>query len=175
MAATIKTHHNVGGLPKDMKFKLIEPLRDLFKDEVRALGRVLGIPEEFLMRHPFPGPGLAVRILGEITPERIRILQLADEIFISELKSEGLYSKIWQAFAVFLPVRSVGVQGDGRTHDHVIALRAVTSTDGMTADWFEFPAEFLRRVSARICNEVRGVNRVVYDISSKPPATIEWE
>jgi GMP synthase (glutamine-hydrolysing) len=147
MAATIKTHHNVGGLPKDMKFKLIEPLRDLFKDEVRALGRVLGIPEEFLMRHPFPGPGLAVRILGEITPERIRILQLADEIFISELKSEGLYSKIWQAFAVFLPVRSVGVQGDGRTYGHPIVLRPVSSEDAMTADWTRVPYDVLEAIS----------------------------
>lgn len=174
-SATIKSHHNVGGLPKDMKFKLIEPLRELFKDEVRALGRELGVPQEFLKRHPFPGPGLGVRIVGEVTKERADILRLADEIFIEELKAEGLYDQVWQAMGVFLPIRSVGVQGDGRTHDHCIALRAVSSTDGMTADWFHFDSKFLARVSSRICNEVRGVNRVVYDISSKPPATIEWE
>jgi len=171
----IKSHHNVGGLPKDLRFQLIEPLRDLFKDEVRTLGRELGIPAEFLERHPFPGPGLAVRIIGEITRANVSILQQADEIFIQELRAEGLYNKVWQAFAVFLPVRSVGVQGDGRTHDHVVALRAVSSTDGMTADWVDFEHRFLSRVSSRICNEVRGVNRVVYDVSSKPPATIEWE
>ena len=171
----IKSHHNVGGLPKDLRFQLIEPLRDLFKDEVRKLGRELQIPAPFLDRHPFPGPGLAVRIIGDITRENIRILQQADEVFIEELRREGLYNSIWQAFAVFLPIRSVGVQGDGRTHDHVIALRAVTSSDGMTADWADFEHRFLARVSSRICNEVRGVNRVVYDISSKPPATIEWE
>jgi GMP synthase (glutamine-hydrolysing) len=165
----------VGGLPKDLRFQLIEPLRDLFKDEVRRLGRELGIPSEFLDRHPFPGPGLAVRIIGDITRENTCILQLADEIFIEELRREGLYNQVWQAFAVFLPVRSVGVQGDGRTHDHVVALRAVSSSDGMTADWVHFEHRFLARVSSRICNEVRGVNRVVYDISSKPPATIEWE
>jgi GMP synthase (glutamine-hydrolysing) len=174
-SAKIKSHHNVGGLPADLRFKLIEPLRDLFKDEVRALGRELGVPAEFLERHPFPGPGLAVRIIGDIHRENIQILQQADEVFIQELKREGLYSKVWQAFAVFLPVRSVGVQGDGRTHDYVVALRAVSSSDGMTADWFPFEHRFLSRVSGRICNEVRGVNRVVYDISSKPPATIEWE
>jgi GMP synthase (glutamine-hydrolysing) len=172
---TIKSHHNVGGLPKDMKFKLIEPLRDLFKDEVRELGKRLEVPTDFLQRHPFPGPGLAVRIIGDITPERVAILQQVDEIFIQSIKEAGLYGEIWQAFAVFLPVRSVGVQGDGRTHDHVVALRAVTSSDGMTADWYPFDAKFLGAVSARICNEVRGVGRVVYDISSKPPATIEWE
>jgi GMP synthase (glutamine-hydrolysing) len=172
---TIKSHHNVGGLPKDMKFKLIEPLRELFKDEVRALGAKLGVPELFLKRHPFPGPGLAVRIIGEITRENLKILQHVDEIFIQCIREYGLYDKIWQAFAVFLPVRSVGVQGDGRTHDHVVALRAVTSSDGMTADWYAFESQFLRHVSSRICNEVRGVNRVTYDISSKPPATIEWE
>jgi GMP synthase (glutamine-hydrolysing) len=171
----IKSHHNVGGLPKELRFQLIEPLRDLFKDEVRKLGRELGVPSEFLDRHPFPGPGLAVRIIGDITRENIRILQMADEIFIEELRREGLYNQVWQAFAVFLPVRSVGVQGDGRTHDHVVALRAVSSSDGMTADWVSFDHRFLARVSSRICNEVRGVNRVVYDISSKPPATIEWE
>jgi GMP synthase (glutamine-hydrolysing) len=174
-ATTIKTHHNVGGLPKNLRFQLIEPLRDLFKDEVRELGRTLKIPENFLMRHPFPGPGLAVRIIGEITPERLDMLRKADEIYISSIRESDLYSKIWQAFAVFLPIKSVGVQGDGRTHDHVIALRAVTSTDGMTADWYPFEAQFLAKVSNRICNEVKGVNRVVYDISSKPPATIEWE
>lgn len=174
-STTIKSHHNVGGLPKDLRFSLIEPLRDLFKDEVRELGRVLGVPEVFLKRHPFPGPGLAVRIIGDITPERIKVLQEVDEIFIQSLHEEGIYDQIWQAFAVFLPIKSVGVQGDGRTHDHVVALRAVTSRDGMTADWFHFDPNFLARVSSRICNQVRGVNRVVYDISSKPPATIEWE
>lgn len=174
-AHTIKSHHNVGGLPKDMKFKLLEPFRDLFKDEVREIGRKLGVPEAFISRHPFPGPGLGVRIVGEVTKERCEILRKADEIFISMLQAEGLYEKIWQAMGVFLPIRSVGVQGDGRTHDYCIALRAVTSVDGMTADWFHFDTRFLARVSSRICNEVRGVNRVVYDISSKPPATIEWE
>ncbi|MBN22252.1 MAG: glutamine-hydrolyzing GMP synthase [Bdellovibrionaceae bacterium] len=174
-AVTIKSHHNVGGLPKDFKFKLIEPLRDLFKDEVRLLGKELSVPESFLERHPFPGPGLAVRIMGEITADRIKVLQKADEIFIKSLHEYGLYSKIWQAFAVFLPVRSVGVQGDGRTHDHVVALRAVTSHDGMTADWYPFESSFLADVSNRICNQVNGVGRVVYDVSSKPPATIEWE
>ncbi len=174
-SATIKSHHNVGGLPRDLRFKLIEPLRELFKDEVRAMGRELGVPPMFLNRHPFPGPGLAVRIIGDITRERVEILQNVDEIFIDELRTSGLYDQVWQAFAVFLPIKSVGVQGDGRTHDHVVALRAVTSSDGMTANWFHFPGEFLARVSSRICNEVRGVNRVVYDISSKPPATIEWE
>jgi GMP synthase (glutamine-hydrolysing) len=174
-SATIKSHHNVGGLPKDLKFKLIEPLRQLFKDEVRELGRKMNVPEEFLKRHPFPGPGLAVRIIGEVTPENIKTLQHVDEIFIQSLHDGGLYGKIWQAFAVFLPIKSVGVQGDGRTHDNVVAHRAVTSSDGMTADWYPFEPKFLAQVSSRICNEVRGVNRVVYDISSKPPATIEWE
>jgi GMP synthase (glutamine-hydrolysing) len=174
-SATIKSHHNVGGLPKDLKFTLIEPLRDLFKDEVRQLGRVMGVPHEFLSRHPFPGPGLAVRILGEVTREAIHILQQADEVYIQAIRDAGIYDRIWQAFAVFLPIKSVGVQGDGRTHDHVVALRAVTSSDGMTADWYPFDMRFLAQVSNRICNEVRGVNRVVYDISSKPPATIEWE
>jgi len=174
-SVTIKSHHNVGGLPKDMRFKLIEPLRDLFKDEVRELGRNLKVPEDFVKRHPFPGPGLAVRVMGEITTENLRILREVDEIFISELRASGLYDQIWQAFAVFLPVRSVGVAGDGRTHDYVVALRAVNSSDGMTADWFHFDSKFLAKVSAKICNQVRGVNRVVYDISSKPPATIEWE
>jgi GMP synthase (glutamine-hydrolysing) len=174
-STTIKSHHNVGGLPEKMNFKLIEPLRDLFKDEVRALGRVLNIPVEFLGRHPFPGPGLAVRVIGEITPEALEILRKADDIFIRNLKSSGFYDLIWQAFAVFLPIKTVGVQGDGRTHDHVIALRAVTSQDGMTADWVPLDPAFLARVSNQICNEVKGVNRIVYDISSKPPATIEWE
>ncbi len=174
-SATIKSHHNVGGLPKDLRFQLIEPLRDLFKDEVRALGRKLDVQNDFLERHPFPGPGLGVRVIGDIRPEYLEILKQADHIFIEEIRKEGLYSKIWQAFVVFLPIKSVGVQGDGRTHDHVVALRAVTSSDGMTADWYPFDGPFLARVSRRICNEVRGVNRVVYDVSSKPPATIEWE
>jgi GMP synthase (glutamine-hydrolysing) len=175
LSHTIKTHHNVGGLPKDLNFSLIEPFRDLFKDEVREIGKSLGVPESFIKRHPFPGPGLGVRILGDLTREKIKILQHADEIFISMLQKEGLYDKIWQAMAVLLPVYTVGVQGDGRTHAQVIALRAVTSTDGMTADFYPFNLEFLGRVSTRICNEVRGVNRVVYDVTSKPPATIEWE
>ena len=174
-SSTIKSHHNVGGLPEKMKMKLIEPLRDLFKDEVRELGKCLGVPENFLKRHPFPGPGLAVRVIGDITRERLDILRQVDEIFIDSIRGAGLYDKIWQAFAVFLPIKSVGVQGDGRTHDHVVALRAVTSSDGMTADWFHFDSKFLADVSSKICNQVRGVNRVVYDISSKPPATIEWE
>ncbi|NTU68326.1 MAG: glutamine-hydrolyzing GMP synthase [Chlorobiaceae bacterium] len=172
---TIKSHHNVGGLPKRMKLKLIEPLRELFKDEVRAVGRELGIAEDILMRHPFPGPGLAVRVLGSLTRERLDVLRDADEIYIEELKSTGLYQKVWQAFSVLLPVQSVGVMGDKRTYENVLALRAVESTDGMTADWAHLPHEFLGRVSNRIINEVRGVNRVAYDISSKPPATIEWE
>jgi GMP synthase (glutamine-hydrolysing) len=175
LSHTIKSHHNVGGLPANLRFKLIEPLRDLFKDEVREMGRVLGVPDEFLKRHPFPGPGLAVRMIGEITREQLEILKHADEIFIESIREFGLYDVIWQAFAVFLPIRTVGVQGDGRTHDHVVALRAVTSSDGMTADWYPFDPKFLAHVSSRICNEVRGVNRVVYDVSSKPPATIEWE
>ena len=174
-SVTIKSHHNVGGLPERMKLKLVEPLRELFKDEVRALGRELGLPEAFVKRHPFPGPGLAIRIPGEITPEKLAILRKADTIYLEEIRNAGLYDAIWQAFAVLLPVRSVGVMGDGRTYDHVLALRAVTSTDGMTADWYHFPYEFLARVSSRIVNEVRGVNRVVYDITSKPPGTIEWE
>jgi GMP synthase (glutamine-hydrolysing) len=174
-SATIKTHHNVGGLKPDMKFRLIEPLRELFKDEVRNVGRELGLPEEMVGRHPFPGPGLAIRVLGEVTPYAVDILRRADAIYLEEIRAAGLYQEIWQAFAVFLPVRSVGVMGDGRTYEHVIALRAVTSTDGMTADWFAFPHEVLGRISNRIINEVDGVNRVVYDISSKPPATIEWE
>lgn len=174
-SATIKTHHNVGGLPKKMKLKLIEPLRELFKDEVRRLGREAGLPEEILKRHPFPGPGLAVRVLGEVTAERLQMLQGADWIYIEEIKKNNLYDKIWQAFSVLLPVKSVGVMGDERTYENVIALRAVTSQDGMTADWARIPEEVLAQISNRIINEVKGVNRVVYDISSKPPATIEWE
>ena len=174
-SATIKTHHNVGGLPADMQFQLIEPLRELFKDEVRNVGRELGLPEEMVGRHPFPGPGLAIRILGEVNEHALDILRKSDAIYLEEIRAAGLYPDIWQAFAVFLPVRSVGVMGDYRTYEHVIALRAVTSTDGMTADWFPFPYDVLGRISNRIINEVAGVNRVVYDISSKPPATIEWE
>jgi GMP synthase (glutamine-hydrolysing) len=174
-SVTIKTHHNVGGLPERLPFKLIEPLRELFKDEVRQVGRELGLPEEMVGRHPFPGPGLAIRILGEITPRTLDILRKADHIYIEEIRAAGLYDEIWQAFAVLLPIRSVGVQGDGRTYDQVVALRAVTSRDGMTADWYPFPPEVLALVSNRIANEVDGVNRVVYDVSSKPPATIEWE
>ena len=173
--ATIKTHHNVGGLKPDMKFKLIEPLRELFKDEVRNVGRELGLPEEMVGRHPFPGPGLAIRVLGAVDPVNVETLRRADAIYLEEIRAAGLYNEIWQAFAVFLPVRSVGVMGDGRTYEHVIALRAVTSTDGMTADWFTFPHDVLARISNRIIREVKGINRVVYDISSKPPATIEWE
>jgi GMP synthase (glutamine-hydrolysing) len=174
-SATIKTHHNVGGLPERLPFKLLEPLRELFKDEVRQVGRELGLPEEMVGRHPFPGPGLAIRILGEITAEGLEVLRRADHIYIEEIRAAGLYDSIWQAFAVLLPIRSVGVQGDFRTYDQVIALRAVTSRDGMTADWYPFPPEVLARTANRIANEVDGVNRVVYDVSSKPPATIEWE
>jgi len=174
-SVTIKTHHNVGGLPEKMNLKLIEPLRELFKDEVRAIGRDLGIPEMILERHPFPGPGLGVRILGEITPEKVELLQKADRIFIDELHNFDLYNDVWQAFAVLLPIHSVGVMGDYRTYEQAVALRAVTSTDGMTADWARLPHDFLSAVSSRITSEVRGVNRVVYDISSKPPSTIEWE
>jgi GMP synthase (glutamine-hydrolysing) len=174
-SATIKSHHNVGGLPEQMQLKLIEPLRELFKDEVRKVGRELGVPDLILRRHPFPGPGLAVRILGEITPERLAILRPADRIFMDELLGSGEYDKIWQAFAVLLPIQTVGVMGDERTYENVIALRAVTSMDGMTADWAEIPRPLLARISNRIINEVKGVNRVVYDISSKPPSTIEWE
>ncbi|KAM7494267.1 hypothetical protein LguiB_028876 [Lonicera macranthoides] len=173
---TIKSHHNVGGLPKDMKLKLIEPLKLLFKDEVRELGRILEVPVGFLKRHPFPGPGLAVRVLGDVTEgNALEILRQVDEIFIQSIKDAGIYDSIWQAFAVFLPIRSVGVQGDQRTHSHVVALRAVTSQDGMTADWYNFDHKFLDDVSRKICNSVRGVNRVVQDITSKPPSTIEWE
>ncbi len=174
-SVTIKTHHNVGGLPSNMKFKLIEPLRELFKDEVRSVGRELKIPDELIGRHPFPGPGLAVRLLGEITRDKLDLLREADHIFIEELKRANLYDEIWQAFVVLLPVRSVGVMGDGRTYEYACALRAVTSVDGMTADWAHIPHDVLSSVSLRITNELRGINRVVYDISSKPPATIEWE
>jgi GMP synthase (glutamine-hydrolysing) len=174
-SATIKTHHNVGGLPERLNLKLLEPFRDLFKDEVRGLGRELEMPQEILQRQPFPGPGLAVRVLGEVTPERVRVLQEADHIFLEEIRAEGLYPSLWQTFAVLLPVKSVGVMGDGRTYEETVALRAVSSEDGMTADWAFLPEQLLRRVSNRIVNEVRGINRVVLDISSKPPATIEWE
>ena len=174
-SATIKTHHNVGGLPDDMRFTLIEPLRELFKDEVREVGRVLGLPEAFIGRHPFPGPGLAVRVLGEVSEARVATLREADAIYMEEIHRAGLYDEIWQAFAVLLPIRSVGVMGDARTYEHVVALRAVTSRDGMTADWYPFPPDVLAAISARIINEVPGVNRVTYDVSSKPPATIEWE
>lgn len=174
-SATIKSHHNVGGLPEKMHLKIVEPLRTLFKDEVRKVGKVVGVPEHILNRHPFPGPGLAIRILGDITPEKVALLQQADYIFINALKEHHLYDKVWQAGAIFLPVKSVGVMGDERTYEHVICLRAVTSFDGMTADWSHLPHEFLAQVSNQIINRVKGVNRVVYDISSKPPATIEWE
>jgi GMP synthase (glutamine-hydrolysing) len=172
---TIKSHHNVGGLPETMKLKLIEPLRDLFKDEVRRIGRDLGMPDEILDRQPFPGPGLAVRILGEVTAERVALLQEADEIVVDEIKAAGLYKQIWQSFAVLLPVKSVGVMGDQRTYAYTCAIRAVHSEDGMTADWVPLPYEVLKRISSRIVNEIRGINRVVYDITSKPPGTIEWE
>ena len=174
-SAKIKTHHNVGGLPEVMKLKLIEPFRLLFKDEVRNVGRELGISNEIIDRHPFPGPGLAVRILGEVSSEKLEILRKPTTFSSDEIKKQGIYTEIWQAFAVLLPVQSVGVMGDERTYEYTIALRAVTSQDGMTADWAQIPNELLARVAGRIINEVRGVNRVVYDISSKPPATIEWE
>ncbi|HEY0350066.1 MAG TPA: glutamine-hydrolyzing GMP synthase, partial [Pyrinomonadaceae bacterium] len=174
-SVTIKSHHNVGGLPEKMNLKLIEPLRELFKDEVRVIGRELDVPNEILSRHPFPGPGLAVRIIGDITDERLAILRAADRIFDEELRRAELYNSVWQAFAVLLPVSTVGVMGDERTYDRVIAIRAVTSVDGMTADWARLPHDLLARVSGRIVSEVKGVNRVVYDISSKPPSTIEWE
>jgi GMP synthase (glutamine-hydrolysing) len=174
-SVTIKTHHNVGGLPEQMNFKLIEPFRELFKDEVREIGRLLDVPTDIIGRHPFPGPGLAVRVLGEITREKLALLCEADDIFIQELKKFNLYDEIWQAFVVLLPIRSVGVMGDGRTYENAVALRAVTSVDGMTADWAKIPNEVLAHISNRITNELRGINRVVYDISSKPPATIEWE
>ena len=174
-SVTIKSHHNVGGLPERMNMKLVEPMRELFKDEVRALGRELGMPEEFIARHPFPGPGLAIRMPGDITEEKLEILRQADTVYIDAIKKAGLYDEIWQAFAVLLPVKTVGVMGDGRTYEHVLALRAVTSSDGMTADYYPFSHEFLGETATRIINEVKGVNRVVYDITSKPPGTIEWE
>jgi GMP synthase (glutamine-hydrolysing) len=174
-SATIKTHHNVGGLPERMRLALVEPLRELFKDEVRELGRRLGLPESVVSRHPFPGPGLAIRILGDVTPERLECLRAADAILIEEIRAAGLYDEIWQALAVFLPIRSVGVMGDARTYDNVVALRCVTSVDAMTADWARLPHDVLERISSRITNEVTGINRVVYDVSSKPPSTIEWE
>ena len=174
-SVTIKSHHNVGGLPAHMKMKLVEPLRELFKDEVRALGRELGLPEAFVGRHPFPGPGLAIRVPGAVSRDKLEILRKADTIYLDEIRKAGLYDKIWQAFAVLLPVKTVGVMGDGRTYDHVCALRAVTSSDGMTADSYPFEHAFLSRVATRIVNEVKGINRVVYDVTSKPPGTIEWE
>ena len=174
-SVTIKTHHNVGGLKPGMKFKLIEPLRELFKDEVRQVGRELGLPEEMVGRHPFPGPGLAIRVLGDVSRDKLEVLRAADAIYLEGIREAGLYDDIWQAFAVLLPVRSVGVMGDERTYDSVVALRAVTSQDGMTADWYPFPHDVLADISSRLINEVDGVNRVVYDVSSKPPATIEWE
>jgi len=174
-SVTIKSHHNVGGLPEKMSLKLIEPFRELFKDEVRAVGRELGLPDDLIWRHPFPGPGLAVRVLGEITKDRLDLLRDADAIFVEEVSKAGLYRDIWQGFVVLLPVQSVGVMGDGRTYDFTVAIRAVSSVDGMTADWFRMPHEVMAAISSRITNEVRGINRVVYDVSSKPPATIEWE
>jgi GMP synthase (glutamine-hydrolysing) len=174
-SVTIKSHHNVGGLPARMNMKLVEPLRELFKDEVRALGRELGLPDAFVGRHPFPGPGLAIRVPGAISREKMDILRRADAVYLDEIRKAGLYDQIWQAFAVLLPVKTVGVMGDGRTYEYVCGLRAVTSTDGMTADFFPFDMGFLGRVGTRIINEVRGVNRVVYDVTSKPPGTIEWE
>jgi len=174
-SVTIKSHHNVGGLPERMNMQLVEPLRELFKDEVRALGRELGIPDSFIGRHPFPGPGLAIRCPGGITPEKLDILRQADAIYLDEIRKSGQYDKIWQAFAVLLPVQTVGVMGDGRTYEFVCALRAVTSVDGMTADFYQFDMNFLGKTATRIINEVRGINRVVYDVTSKPPGTIEWE
>jgi GMP synthase (glutamine-hydrolysing) len=174
-SVTIKSHHNVGGLPERMNMELVEPLRELFKDEVRALGRELGLPESFIGRHPFPGPGLAIRCPGGITPEKLDLLRRADAIYLDEIRKSGQYDKIWQAFAVLLPVQTVGVMGDGRTYEFVCALRAVTSVDGMTADFYQFDMNFLGRTATRIINEVRGINRVVYDVTSKPPGTIEWE
>jgi GMP synthase (glutamine-hydrolysing) len=173
---TIKSHHNVGGLPKELGFELVEPLRMLFKDEVRKLGLLMEVPQAFISRHPFPGPGLAVRVLGDVcAPDALDTIRMVDEIYINAIKDAGLYDKIWQAFAVFLPIKSVGVQGDQRTHSHVVGLRAITSSDGMTADWYQFEPKFLQEVSAKICNQVKNVNRVVYDITSKPPSTVEWE
>jgi len=174
-SVTIKSHHNVGGLPAAMNLQLVEPLRSLFKDEVRKVGKELGIPDEILSRHPFPGPGLAIRILGEVTQEKVRLLQLADAIYTNGLRKHNLYATVWQAGTILLPVKSVGVMGDERTYEFTVVLRAVTSVDGMTADWAHLPYEFLAEISSEIINNVRGINRVVYDISSKPPATIEWE
>lgn len=174
-SSVIKSHHNVGGLPKDMKLQVLEPLRDLFKDEVRAIGKILGVPSNIVNRHPFPGPGLAVRCLGEVTEEKLAILRQADGIFIDEIRKAGLYDEIWQAFGVLLPVQTVGVMGDERTYGKTLGLRAITSQDGMTAEWFKLPYDVLDQVSTRICNEVKGINRVVYDVTSKPPATVEWE
>jgi GMP synthase (glutamine-hydrolysing) len=174
-SVTIKSHHNVGGLPARMNMKLVEPLRELFKDEVRVLGHELGLPEIFVGRHPFPGPGLAIRCPAEITREKLDILREADAVYIDQIRKAGLYDKIWQAFAVLLPVKTVGVMGDGRTYEYVVGLRAVTSTDGMTADFYAFDTTFLGATATRIINEVKGVNRVVYDVTSKPPGTIEWE
>ena len=174
-SAVIKSHHNVGGLPERLNFKLVEPLRELFKDEVRAVGTTLGLDDEFVWRQPFPGPGLAVRLLGPISRDKLRLLQLADAIVADEIRRAGWYRRVWQSFAVLLPVQSVGVMGDERTYEYTIAVRAVESRDGMTADWARLPHELLGAISSRIVNEVRGINRVVYDISSKPPATIEWE
>jgi len=174
-SSKIKTHHNVGGLPQRMNLKLIEPLRELFKDEVREIAKQMGLPQEIIMRQPFPGPGLAVRIVGEITTERLDMLRQADEIFVGEIRKAGLYAEVWQSFAVLLCIKSVGVMGDERTYEYVVALRCVASSDGMTADWVRLPPELLAKVSSRIINEVKGVNRVVYDVSSKPPSTIEWE
>jgi len=174
-SATIKSHHNVGGLPERMRLSLVEPLRELFKDEVRRLGRVLGLPEEMVARQPFPGPGLAIRVIGEVTKERLDILREADEIVLEEMRRGNLYDQVWQSFAVLLPVKTVGVMGDERSYENVIALRVVESQDGMTADWVKLPYRILEEISNRIINEVKGVNRVVYDISSKPPSTIEWE
>jgi GMP synthase (glutamine-hydrolysing) len=174
-SAAIKSHHNVGGLPETMKLALVEPLRQLFKDEVRVLGRAIGLDEEFVSRQPFPGPGLAVRIIGEVTRERLDLLRRADAVVVDEIRRQGWYGRLWQSFAVLLPVRSVGVMGDERTYDATIAVRAVESLDGMTADWARLPHDLLAAISSRLVNEVAGINRVVYDVSSKPPSTIEWE